>query len=144
DGMFVGQDLYSGSAFVYDPWVLYARGLITAPNVVVAGIVGSGKSSLAKSLCTRSIPFGRRVYVACDPKGEWKGVAGVLFHRGGHGEQLIGVDALGVDVGDAGFAVGEGRSCRRRRRARRPAGAALDNDANAGRARHAAHECHRG
>lgn len=74
-GMFVGQDLYSGSAFVFDPWVLYQRGLITAPNVVVAGIVGAGKSSLAKSLCTRAIPFGRRVYVPCDPKGEWTPVA---------------------------------------------------------------------
>ena len=50
DGVFVGQDLYSGSSFVYDPWVLYARGLITAPNLVLAGIVGSGKSALAKSL----------------------------------------------------------------------------------------------
>lgn len=62
-GVFVGQDLYSGGSFVYDPWVLYARGLITAPNLVLAGIVGSGKSSLAKSLYTRSLPFGRRVYV---------------------------------------------------------------------------------
>ncbi|MEI2672354.1 MAG: hypothetical protein V9G13_14860 [Marmoricola sp.] len=73
DGVFVGQDLYSGSSFVYDPWVLYARGLITAPNLVLAGIVGSGKSSLAKSLYTRSIPFGRRVYVPGDPKGEHTG-----------------------------------------------------------------------
>ena len=69
DGVFVGQDLYSGSSFVYDPWELYARGLITAPNLVLAGIVGSGKSALAKSLYTRSIPFGRRVYVPGDPKG---------------------------------------------------------------------------
>lgn len=74
-GVFVGQDFYSGSSFVYDPWVLYARGLITAPNVVLAGIVGSGKSALAKSLCTRSIPFGRRVYVPGDPKGEHTAVA---------------------------------------------------------------------
>ena len=75
DGVFVGQDLYSGSSFVYDPWVLYARGLITAPNLVLAGIVGSGKSALAKSLCARSIPFGRRVYVPGDPKGEHTPVA---------------------------------------------------------------------
>ncbi len=68
DGVFVCQDLYSGGSFVYDPWVLYARGLITAPNLVLAGIVGSGKSSLAKSLYTRSLPFGRRVYVPGDPK----------------------------------------------------------------------------
>lgn len=46
-GVFVGADLFSGSSFVYDPWVLYSRGIITAPNVVLAGIVGSGKSSMA-------------------------------------------------------------------------------------------------
>ena len=75
EGVFVGTDLYSGSSFVYDPWVLYARGLITAPNLVLAGIVGAGKSALAKSLYARSIPFGRRVYVPGDPKGEHTPVA---------------------------------------------------------------------
>ena len=86
EGVFVGQDLYSGSSFVYDPWILYARGLITAPNLVLAGIVGSGKSCLAKSLYTRSIPFGRRVYVPGDPKGEHTAVAeavGGTRHRAG-------------------------------------------------------------
>ena len=75
EGVFVGQDLYSGSSFVYDPWELYRRGVITAPNVVLAGIVGSGKSSLAKSLYCRSIAFGRRVYIPCDPKGEHAKIA---------------------------------------------------------------------
>lgn len=87
-GVFVGQDLYSGASFVYDPWVLYAQGLITAPNIVLAGIVGSGKSSLAKSLYTRSIPFGRRVYVPGDPKGEHTAVAEAVGGRAivlGHG-----------------------------------------------------------
>ena len=88
DGVFVGQDLYSGSSFVYDPWVLYARGMITAPNLVLAGIVGSGKSALAKSLYTRSIPFGRRVYVPSDPKGEHTAVAEAVGGKAialGHG-----------------------------------------------------------
>lgn len=75
EGVFVGQDLYSGGSFVYDPWVLYRQGLITAPNVVLAGIVGAGKSALTKSLYTRSIGFGRRVYVPGDPKGEHTPVA---------------------------------------------------------------------
>ena len=75
DGVFVGRDLHSGSSFVYDPWVLYQRGLVTAPNMVVAGIVGAGKSALAKSLYTRSLAFGRRVYIACDPKGEHTPIA---------------------------------------------------------------------
>ncbi len=87
-GVFVGQDLYSGGSFVYDPWVLYQRGLITAPNLVLAGIVGSGKSSLAKSLYTRSIPFGRRVYIPGDPKGEHSAVAEAVGGKAiilGHG-----------------------------------------------------------
>jgi hypothetical protein len=88
DGVVIGQDLYSGAAVVYDPWVLYASGIITAPNVVLAGIVGSGKSSLAKSLYTRSIAFGRRVYVPGDPKGEHTPVAEAVGGRAirlGHG-----------------------------------------------------------
>lgn len=87
-GMFIGQDLYSGSSFVYDPWVLYRRGIITAPNLILAGIVGSGKSSLAKSLYTRSLPFGYRVYVPGDPKGEHSGVAEAVGGKAiilGHG-----------------------------------------------------------
>jgi hypothetical protein len=88
DGVFVGQDLYSGGSFVYDPWVLYQHGLITAPNIVLAGIVGAGKSSIAKSLYTRSIPFGRRVYVPGDPKGEHTPVAEAVGGKAivlGHG-----------------------------------------------------------
>ncbi|MGP5008858.1 ATP-binding protein [Brachybacterium tyrofermentans] len=87
-GVFVGQDLYSGASFVYDPWVLYQAGVITAPNLVLAGIVGSGKSSLAKSLYTRSLPFGRRVYVPGDPKGEHTEIARAVGGRAiqlGHG-----------------------------------------------------------
>lgn len=80
-GTFIGQDLYSGGSFVYDPWELYRQGLITAPNLILAGIVGAGKSSLAKSLYTRGIPFGRRVYVPGDPKGEHTAVAHAV---GGH------------------------------------------------------------
>jgi type IV secretory pathway VirB4 component len=87
-GVFVGHDLYSGGAFVYDPWELYRQGAITSPNIVVAGIVGAGKSSLVKSLYTRSIPFGRRVYVPADPKGEHTPVAEAVGGRAirlGHG-----------------------------------------------------------
>ncbi|WP_423464201.1 ATP-binding protein [Promicromonospora sp. MS192] len=81
DGVFVGRDLHSGSSFVYDPWVLYQRGLITAPNVIVAGIVGAGKSALAKALYLRSLAFGRKVYIPCDPKGEHTAVAQAVGGR---------------------------------------------------------------
>jgi hypothetical protein len=75
DGVFIGQDSWSGAAFVYDPWVLYEQGVLTNPNQLLAGVIGKGKSMLAKSLATRSIAFGRKVYVPSDPKGEWSAVS---------------------------------------------------------------------
>ncbi|WAX55128.1 ATP-binding protein [Jatrophihabitans cynanchi] len=86
-GVYVGTDSYSGAAFCFDPWVLYADGVLTNPNVLLAGIIGRGKSSLAKSLATRSIAFGRKVYVPGDPKGEWTPVAEAV---GGQAIQLGG------------------------------------------------------
>lgn len=74
-GVYIGQDAWSGGGFCFDPWVLYADGVLTNPNCLLAGVVGRGKSFLAKSLATRSIAFGRRVYVPGDPKGEWRAVA---------------------------------------------------------------------
>lgn len=87
DGIFIGQDAWSGGGFCFDPWQLYAQGVITNPNCLLAGVLGKGKSCLAKSLATRSIAFGRRVYVPGDPKGEWtdvaKAVGGEAIELGG-------------------------------------------------------------
>jgi hypothetical protein len=71
EGALIGQDAWSGTAFCYDPWQLYRRGILTNPNMFLAGQIGRGKSTLAKALATRFIAFGRRVYVPGDPKGEW-------------------------------------------------------------------------
>jgi hypothetical protein len=70
-GLLVGTDLLSGGAFVFDPWVLYADGKITNPNVVLTGVIGTGKSMLGKGLVTRATAFGVQAYVPGDPKGEW-------------------------------------------------------------------------
>jgi hypothetical protein len=75
EGVLIGQDSWSAAAFVYDPWVLYNAGVLTNPNQLLAGVIGKGKSMLAKSLATRSIAFARKVYVPGDPKGEWSVVA---------------------------------------------------------------------
>ena len=87
EGVLVGRDSWSGAAFCFDPWVLYEHGVLTNPNVLLAGIIGRGKSSLAKSLATRSIAFGRKVYVPGDPKGEWsvvsRAVGGAAIELGG-------------------------------------------------------------
>jgi hypothetical protein len=78
EGVLIGHDSWSGAAFVYDPWALYAKGVVTNPNVLLAGVIGRGKSTLAKSLAARSIALGRRIYVPGDPKGEWTVVSQTL------------------------------------------------------------------
>jgi hypothetical protein len=69
EGMLIGSDAFSRRAFVYDPWVLYGKRVLQDPNLSVAGSIGTGKSALLKSLVARSLCFGRRAYVAGDPKG---------------------------------------------------------------------------
>jgi len=85
-GVPIGVDALSGSVFCFDPWTAYRAGDLTNPNVVLAGVVGAGKSALAKSLAFRSIAAGRRVYVPGDPKGEWStlahAVGGVVIDLG--------------------------------------------------------------
>jgi len=74
-GTFIGQDAWSGAGFCFDPWTAYAHGHVTNPNVLLAGVIGKGKTTLGMALATRSLAFGRRVYTPCDPKGEWGALA---------------------------------------------------------------------
>jgi hypothetical protein len=73
EGVLVGRDVLGGS-FVYDPFVLYGKGIVTNPNMVVFGQIGRGKSSFVKSYLWRQAVFGRRAWVV-DPKGEYGGLA---------------------------------------------------------------------
>jgi type IV secretory pathway VirB4 component len=73
EGVLVGRDVLGGS-FVYDPFVLYRKGVVTNPNMVVFGQIGRGKSSFVKSYLWRQAVFGRRAWVV-DPKGEYGGLA---------------------------------------------------------------------
>jgi hypothetical protein len=68
-GVYVGRQAGSDGSFVFDPWELYDEGVITNPNILLAGVIGRGKSALAKSLAVRMTAFGVHVYVPCDPKG---------------------------------------------------------------------------
>jgi type IV secretory pathway VirB4 component len=68
------NSLAGGQLFRYDPWVCYAAGAVTSPNMVVAGQLGRGKSSLVKTYLHRQLALGRRAYVL-DPKGEYGSLA---------------------------------------------------------------------
>lgn len=75
-GVIVGRDLLGG-LFCYDPFELYARGVLTSPNMIVFGQIGRGKSAFVKSWLWRQAAFGRRAFVI-DPKGEYGGLAAAL------------------------------------------------------------------
>src|SRR5205085_5023588 len=66
EGVYIGADRLGGS-FSYDPWALYPdrrrgyAGVITGPNMLVAGQVGRRKSSLVKTYCWRQHVFGRKL-----------------------------------------------------------------------------------
>ena len=89
-GVYVGTNvLTGGGGFAYDPFSAYADGLLTNPNVIVAGEVGMGKSTAIKTFVYRSVgTFGRWVAIA-DPKGEYGPLAEALgltvveLHPGG-------------------------------------------------------------
>lgn len=68
-GPLIGRDVLSGP-FRFDPWLLYASGRITNPNLVVLGQLGRGKSTLVKTFVWRQIALGRRAWIL-DPKGEY-------------------------------------------------------------------------
>ncbi|WP_261623255.1 helicase HerA domain-containing protein [Nesterenkonia marinintestina] len=71
EGVLIGRDMNGGGPLVFDPWVLYQKGVISAMSMMLFGQVGMGKSSLAKSLAIRLVLRGRKLAVASDIKGEW-------------------------------------------------------------------------
>jgi type IV secretory pathway VirB4 component len=70
-GVLIGTNaLAGGQPLRYDPWACYAAGVLTSPNMVVAGQLGRGKSALVKTYLHRQLRAGRQAYVL-DPKGEY-------------------------------------------------------------------------
>jgi type IV secretory pathway VirB4 component len=63
-----------GGPFVLDPFDAYASGLLSNPNVIVAGSIGAGKSTVVKMMLDRALERGRRA-VILDPKGEYAALA---------------------------------------------------------------------
>jgi type IV secretory pathway VirB4 component len=69
EGVVVGHDAL-GRAFCYDPFVLYRKGLLNGPNLLLLGDIGYGKSALAKTFLYRQAVFGY-VPLVTDVKGEY-------------------------------------------------------------------------
>lgn len=103
-GVAIGINALAGGALLrYDPWVCYRAGVLTSPNMVVAGQLGRGKSALVKTYLYRQLCAGRQAYVL-DPKGEYAplaaaaGLARIALRPGGS-ERLNPLDPPPAAVG---------------------------------------------
>jgi len=85
-GVYLGTDLLTGGGgFAFDPFEAYQAGIVTNPNMLVAGEPGMGKSSFVKTFISRALTIynpqasehhGARRWVAIvDPKGEYTPLA---------------------------------------------------------------------
>jgi type IV secretory pathway VirB4 component len=63
-----------GSSFALDVFDAYGAGVVSNPNVIVAGSIGAGKSTIVKMQIERAVRRGRRA-VIIDPKGEYRELA---------------------------------------------------------------------
>lgn len=87
EGVVIGRDMLSNSAVAHDPFTAYQRKIITSPAVVVLGVIGSGKSSLIKTVYVlRPIILNGRRAVVMDKKD-----------RNGEGEYCELTRELGSD-----------------------------------------------
>ncbi len=90
DGVYLGDNLLTGGAgFWFDPFDAYRAGLVTNPNMVIAGEPGMGKSTAVKTFLHRSAGVLGRWIAIADPKGEYRPLANELglevvdLHPGG-------------------------------------------------------------
>ena len=86
EGIYIGENAYTGQAWCWDPFVLYERDVIKSPNVAVLGKIGYGKSTAVKTMVYRSALLGNgkqagRWVAIVDPKGEYEPLVEALDLR---------------------------------------------------------------
>jgi len=79
-GPLVGHNVLGGGSFCFDPWEWYDAGLITNPNGITFGEIGSRKSTELKTRIVRSYEFGRGTF-GTDVKSEYNELAEFLGHE---------------------------------------------------------------
>lgn len=92
-----------GGPFYFDPFDAYEAGLVANPNMIVAGAIGVGKSTIVKMMLGRALDHERRV-VVIDPKGEYGAFAEqhharhIVLGRDGWCSPFSGHDSTDYDI----------------------------------------------
>jgi hypothetical protein len=99
-GPLLGFDLATGQPVTCSPHELYLAGRVSAPNVVILGTIGSGKSSLAKTLYVgRPLAVGVQVVVFDRKRDEHaRGEYARAAHVAGRAASVIRFDRHGGAV----------------------------------------------
>lgn len=94
EGIAIGRDKLTNSMVAHDPFTAYSKKIITSPGVIVLGVIGSGKSSLLKTVYVlRPLTFAKRRCVVIDRKdqeGQGEYTAVTRKFDGGLFRMLIG------------------------------------------------------
>lgn len=107
EGICVGKEQHTGWPYFHDPFTAYRGRVISSPNVIVLGDIGTGKSSFIKTWAVlRPLTLGRRVVVVDKKRQEKKRADGT---RVAEGEYADLARALGVEP--IRFVIGGGGSC---------------------------------
>lgn len=77
-GVVIGQELYGGGSFRYDPWFAREKGLISGPNLAMMGIIGARKSGCLKTYLHRQCVHRNRRAWVFDSKPEYAALAEAL------------------------------------------------------------------
>jgi type IV secretory pathway VirB4 component len=106
DGVSLGTNVLTGAEkFWFDPFTAYRNGVVTNPNIIVAGEPGTGKSTATKVFLYRAATQLGRWLAIADPKGEYLPLARLLDLqivdlRPGGNTRLNPLDATGITNAD--------------------------------------------
>ena len=100
EGVVIGRDVLSNSAVAHDPFTAYQNKVITSPAVVILGVIGSGKSSLIKTVYVLRpiILKGRRAVVMDKKDREGEGEYAELTRQ-------LGGEPFGFRIGGGGTVI---------------------------------------
>lgn len=102
EGICIGKEQHTGWPYFHDPFTAYRSRIISSPNVIVLGDIGTGKSSFIKTWAVlRSLTAGRRVVVVDKKRQEKKGVTGTRIAEGEYADlaRALGVEPIRFVIG---------------------------------------------
>lgn len=100
EGIAIGMDLLTNASVAHDPFTAYRKKVLSSPHVVVLGVIGSGKSSLIKTVYVLRplVLKGRRAVVLDRKDQEGEGEYAALTRK-------FGAEPYRFVIGEGGTSI---------------------------------------